>query len=76
MIVKARERINQQYEDEMEGLGRPSFTGRTLVSAKDITEALKMRDQGGISSEEIEKQLRLKPGILSRLGKPGVFANV
>lgn len=76
MIVKARERINQQFDDEAESLGRASFTGRTLMSAKDIREALKMRDQGGMSAEEIEKQLRLKSGILSRLGKPGVFGNV
>lgn len=75
MIVKARERIAQRYEEEMDGLGRSSFAGRTLVSAKDIKEALRMRDQAGLSSEAIEKQLRLQPGILSRLGKPGVFAN-
>lgn len=76
MIVKARERINQQYDVEADEVGRSSAGGRTLVSAKDIKEALKMRDQGGMSSEEIEKQLRLKSGILKRLGKPGVFANV
>lgn len=76
MIVKARERINQQFDNEAEDIGRASAGGRTLISAKDIKEALKMRDQGGMSSEEVEKQLRLKPGILSRLGKPGVFGNV
>lgn len=76
MIVKARDRINQKYDEEVEGIGRSSSGGRTLVSAKDIKEAIRMRDQGGMSSEEIEKQLRLKSGILSRLGKPGVFANV
>lgn len=75
-IVEARERINQQFDEEAEGLGRASFTGRTLMSAKDIREALRMRDQGGMSTEEIEKQLRLKSGILSRLGRPGVFGNV
>lgn len=76
MIVKAREKINKIYDAEMEDIGRSSSGGRTLISAKDIKEALKMRDQGGMSSSEIEKQLRLKSGILSRLGKPGVFANV
>lgn len=76
MIVQARERITQKYEQELEGLGRPTFPGRTLLSAKDIKEMLRMRDQAGVSAEDIEKQMRLKPGILEQLAKPGVYANV
>lgn len=76
MVVHARDRIAQQYEQELEELGRASFAGRTLISAKDVKEALRMRDEGGMSEGEVEKQLRLKSGILSQLAKPGVYANV
>lgn len=75
-VVQTRDRIAQQYEQELEGLGRSSFAGRTLVSAKDIKEILRMRQLGGMPTEAIEKQMRLQPGILKQLAKPGVFANV
>lgn len=75
-VVQARDRIAQKFDQEMEGLGRASFTGRTLVSAKDIKEILRMREQGGQSSSAIEKQMRLQSGILDQLVKPGLFGNV
>ena len=76
VVVQARERIAQTHQEELDNLGRPSFKGRTLVGAKDITEILKLRDQRGMSSSQIEKQMRLHPGIVDQLMKPGVFANV
>lgn len=75
-VVQTRERIAQQFERELESLGKSSFKGRTLLPAKDISDILRMRDQGGMSIEQIEKQMRLHPGILDQLVKPGVFANV
>jgi len=76
MVVQARERIGKQWEEERESLGRGSFAGRTLISAKEITEVLKLRDQKGMDSGEIEKQLRLKGGLVARLGASDVVANV
>lgn len=75
-IVHTRTRIAQKYDEEMEALGRPSFKGRTLISAKDIREVIRMRDLGGLPSDEIEKQMRLRPGILDQLAQQGVYANV
>lgn len=75
-VVQARERIAQQFEQELDSLGRTAFKGRTLVPAKDISEILRMRDQRGMSVEQIEKQMRLHPGILNQLVKPGVFTHV
>ena len=74
-IVQARDRINKLFEEESENLGRPSFQGRTLLSAKEIKEALRLRDGGGRSPEEVEKQMRLKSGIISKLGPQGVVGN-
>jgi len=76
MVVEARNRIAQTSDQETDAIGRASSTGRTLISAKDITEVLRLRDQRGMSTQDIEKQMRLQPGILSRLARPGVYANV
>jgi len=76
MAFQARERIAHKYEQELDGLGRTSFKGRTLIPAKDVKEALRLRDEVGVPEQEIEKQLRLQSGILSQLAKPGVYANV
>ncbi|EXJ59408.1 uncharacterized protein A1O5_12289 [Cladophialophora psammophila CBS 110553] len=76
MLVQARKRIAAQWESEMENQGRPGFAGRTLVSAKDIKEALTLRDEVGKTRQEVEKQLRLKPGALDQLVPKGVVANV
>jgi hypothetical protein len=76
LLVHARQRIAQQWESELENQGRPSFAGRTLLSAQEIRQALTSRDEAGRSSQEVEKSLRLKPGILEQLVPKGVIANV
>lgn len=75
-IVEARKRIAEQYDQQMEGLGRASFSGRTLITAKEVREALLQRDHLGKTSQEIEKQMKLKPGILDELARKGLYANV
>jgi hypothetical protein len=76
MLVHARQKLAKQWESEMEGQGRPSFAGRTLLSAQEIRQALTSRDEAGKSSQQVEKELRLKPGILDQLVAKGVVANV
>ena len=74
-IVQARDSIAKRFEEESESLGRGSFQGRTLITAREIKEALRLRDEGGKSAGEVEKQMRLKAGIISQLGPPGVVGN-
>jgi hypothetical protein len=76
LLVQARQRIARQYESELENQGRPSFAGRTLVSAQEMRQALTSRDDAGRPSNEVEKQMRLKPGVLDQLVTKGVVANV
>ena len=76
MLVQARRRIARQVEEELEDQGRPSFKGRTLVSAQEIRQALSLRDEGGKDAQEVEKQMRMRPGILEQLVGKGVVANV
>lgn len=75
-VLQARDRAALKFDEEVDSLGRTSFAGRTLISAKDIKEVLRLRDQAGRSVEEIEKQMRLQPGILAKLSRPGIYANV
>jgi hypothetical protein len=72
--VEARERIERLWEDESESLGRGSFQGRTLISASQIREVLSMKESG-MESGEIEKRLRLRAGLIKRLGAGSVVAN-
>lgn len=76
LAVQARQRVARQWDQEMEDQGRPSFAGRTLMSAQEIRQALTSRDEGGKVTQEVEKQMRLRPGVLDQLVAKGVIANV
>ena len=75
MIVEARARFAKLFEEESENLGRPSFKGRTLVKAEEIKTILSMRDDRGMDSGQIEKQLLLRKGFIEKLGVPGMVGN-
>ncbi|KAI1613634.1 hypothetical protein EDD36DRAFT_201952 [Exophiala viscosa] len=75
ILTQARQRIGKQWETEDDNRGRPSFHGRTMMSAKDIKEALRLRDDVGKPSQEVEKQMKLKSGILDQLLAKDVVAN-
>jgi hypothetical protein len=75
LIVQARDRLAKVFEEESESLGRGSFKGRTLISAAEIKNLLSMRDDARRPPGEIERQLRLRPGVVGKLGQPGVVAN-
>ncbi|RVX72280.1 hypothetical protein B0A52_04484 [Exophiala mesophila] len=74
-LVQSRERFNKLWETEEENRGRGTFAGRTLLSANDIKEALTLRDEGGRSTQQIEKEMRLSPGILDKLVAKGIIGN-
>lgn len=73
LVVNARERIGKIWEVEQNSLGRGSFAGRTMLSAGELAEVVRMRD-GGVVDGEIEKQMRLRSGLVGRLGVRGVVA--
>lgn len=75
ILVQARTRFEKQWETENDDRGRTGFAGRTLLSARDIREALTLRDETGIISQDVEKQMRLKPGTLDRMVAKGIVAN-
>lgn len=57
-------------------MGRSGFQGREYLDALTIRQVLAMRDRQGLSAEEIERLLRLKSGVVGRLGGKGVVADI
>jgi hypothetical protein len=74
-VLEARRRLQQQADSDFEAIGRTSSTGRRFVDVRLLSEALQLR-QGGLSSTEIEKKFSLQPGLLEKLGKPGILAHL
>jgi hypothetical protein len=72
--VQARDRLTRRYEAETDALGRKGFEGRTLLSARDLKEALAMREAGR-EDEEVERAMRLRRGFLVGLPE-GVVGSV
>jgi hypothetical protein len=75
VVVNARERIGKLWEEERDALGRGSFAGRTMLCAGELSEIIQLRDDGMVDGE-IEKKMRLRRGLVGRLGVRGVVANV
>lgn len=75
LIVQARDQLAKIFEEESESLGRGSFKGRTLIGPAEIKTLLSMRDAENRAAGEIEKQLRLQPGVVEKLGPRGVVGN-
>ncbi|KAL4763700.1 uncharacterized protein BDW70DRAFT_131382 [Aspergillus foveolatus] len=77
LAVTARQRITREAEAEAEELGKGGFEGRRYLDAYTIRQILAMRDRQGLGAEEIERALRLKRGVVGRVGAAkGVFGVV
>lgn len=74
--MNARQQITKAAELEAETFGKQSHTGREFLDVMTIRQALSMRDREGFLADEIEKRLRLKSGVVERLGKKGVVAEI
>lgn len=57
--------MTKLWQAENDGVGRPGFQGRTLLSAKEIREAINIRAVKG--EAEAEKMMRLKKGVLAQM---------
>ncbi|KAL6231498.1 hypothetical protein BDW75DRAFT_219938 [Aspergillus navahoensis] len=77
LVITARQRITREAESEADGLGKGGFEGRRYLDAFTIRQILAMRDRQGLGAEEIERALRLKRGVVERVGAAkGVFGVV
>ncbi|KAL0934718.1 uncharacterized protein CTRU02_209309 [Colletotrichum truncatum] len=69
--LEARRALQQRADEEFENLGRSSSKGRSLLDLKSIVQMHLLREKGH-SSAEIEERLNLKPGVVEKLGRPGI----
>lgn len=74
-VLEARRRLEEQADAEMEQMGRASDRGKELLDVGTIRRVLLMRQQGATDGD-IEKRFHLRPGVVRRLGKPGVVEAV
>ncbi|RAL16000.1 uncharacterized protein BO97DRAFT_383925 [Aspergillus homomorphus CBS 101889] len=76
LVVTARQRIAKAAEAEADEMGRQNFTGREFLDALTIRQVLAMRDRQGLPAGEIERVMRLKKGVVERLGAKGVVGDI
>ena len=72
-VLEARQRIQDEAERELEGVGRRGFGGRKYVDASTIQLAL-MRRRHGQHDDNIEAGLGIQKGRLGALGNRVVEA--
>ncbi|KAF9885816.1 hypothetical protein FE257_012287 [Aspergillus nanangensis] len=76
LVFTSRQRVTKAAEQEADAVGLPSFAGREFLDAFTIRQALSMRDRQGLPEGEIEQMLRLKKGVLGKLGGKGLVGDV
>ena len=76
LVFSARQRITKAAEQEAEAMGKMDFQGREFLDALTIRQVLAMRDRQGLGEREIERVLRLKGGVVGKLGERGVVGDI
>lgn len=74
-VLEARRRLEEQAELEFENIGKSTDKGREFLDVGTIRKILVLRQQGEDPSK-IEGKLKLKSGVVKRLGRPGIVAAV
>ena len=72
-VLEVRRRLEARAKRELENMGKSTDKGREFLDIGTVKQMLVLR-QGGASAADIETRLRLKPGVVARLGPPGMVA--
>ncbi|PGH10287.1 hypothetical protein GX51_00044 [Blastomyces parvus] len=72
LVLSSRAELEKAAARELESVGRPNHPGREFLDVVSIRQILAMRDKEGVSEEVIEKQFRLKKGVVGSLGRKGI----
>ncbi|KAK3694918.1 hypothetical protein B0T22DRAFT_437965 [Podospora appendiculata] len=72
-VLEARRQLELRAEDELNNIGKSSDQGKEFLDIATIRNILVLR-QRGESASTIEIRLRLKPGVVGRLGPLGIVA--
>ncbi|KAF7551311.1 hypothetical protein G7Z17_g5092 [Cylindrodendrum hubeiense] len=73
--LAARQRFQQEAEQDFESMGRANTQGRRFLDMRTMVDAMKLRGHG-VADKDIEAKLRIRPGLLERLGPQGVLSHV
>ncbi|KAL2258498.1 hypothetical protein VTK26DRAFT_8173 [Humicola hyalothermophila] len=71
--LEARRRIEAQANEELEHMGKSTDQGKQFLDITTIKQILVLRDRG-VSAADIESRLRLRPGVVARLGPKGIVS--
>lgn len=72
--LEARRRMQHKAEVEFEAMGTNSGKGRSFVDMRTLIDAIHLLDCG-VPQADIERRLRLKTGLLDKLGRPGILSH-
>lgn len=72
-VLEARRRLEAQARNELDNMGKSSDLGREFLDIATVKKILVLR-QRGESASAIEERLRLRPGIVARLGPAGIVS--
>ncbi|KAK3393671.1 hypothetical protein B0H63DRAFT_23590 [Podospora didyma] len=72
-VLESRRRLQELADQEFDDIGKSGDRGREFLDIATIRDALILRQRGEPASS-IEARLRLKPGVIARLGSSGIVA--
>jgi hypothetical protein len=72
-VLEVRRQLEARARDELDNMGKSTDKGREFLDIATVKQILVLR-QGGASASDIETRLRLKAGVVARLGPQGVVA--
>lgn len=70
--LAARERLQDEADQEFQNLGTSSSQGRRFLPASMIRDVLVMKERGA-QDHEVEHRFNLKKGVLETLGPQGLY---
>jgi hypothetical protein len=73
--LEARQKLEQAVVTDFEQMGTASYQGREFLDVATIRKVLILRDSG-VEPTAIESKLRLKPGVVGKMGPPGAVTAV
>lgn len=73
-VLEARRRLEQVAAEDLENMGRDAGR-RRLADMRTILDAVHLLNNG-VPAADVEKRLRLAPGLLSKLGPSGVLTHI
>ncbi|KFA72477.1 hypothetical protein S40288_08605 [Stachybotrys chartarum IBT 40288] len=74
-VLEARQRLQRAAEEELEAGGQSSSQSRRFVDMRTLVDAMQLRHRG-MSSADIERKLRMRPGLLHNIGNRNLISHI